>query len=211
MKKDRFIKIFTDYFFRNRILFILTAFCVLAGMIIGSLSAVSIKDQRFDALGEYLNNFLSAYGIQSAKRSEVFAFSLYTNIKILLFMWASGLWVGFIPFGLLQLGIKGYKLGFTAAFLVQLYGGKGILLVLVSLLPQVMILFPALMFYAVFNLKFAIELRRIRLRGKLPDKEVYFKNFLALLFVLIILVLCSLVDSFIVPTVIKPVSLFLRG
>ena len=69
MKKDRFIKIFTDYFFRNRILFILTAFCVLAGMIIGSLSAVSIKDQRFDALGEYLNNFLSAYLIQSAKRS----------------------------------------------------------------------------------------------------------------------------------------------
>lgn len=211
MKKGRIIKTFTDYFFRNRLLFVLTVFCIMSGTVIGSLSAASISGERFDALSGYMNNFLSAYGIQSANRSEIFLFSLYANIKILLFMWVSGLWIGFIPIGLLQLGIKGYKLGFTVAFLIQLYGGKGIMLILVSLLSQVLFLIPALMFFAVFNLKFAVELRRIRLRGNLPDKDVYFKNFLALLFVLIILVLCSLIDAFIVPTVLKPVSLFLKG
>ena len=207
MKRYGFIKTFTDYVTMNRLQFVLAILCLVSGTVIGSLSAASLSDEKFNALGLYINNFTSAYGIQAVSHSEIFRFSIYNNIKLLLFMWASGLCVWLTPFGMFQLGIKGYKTAYTAFFLIQLYRGNGILFSLVVIIPQVLIMLPTLVCYFVLNVNSAVCFRRLRLKGQsfLAQKELCLRNLVCLVSVASIFVVCSLIDAYVVPAVLRPV------
>ncbi len=207
MKKYGFLKTFTDYVTRNRLQFLVAALCLISGTVIGSLSAASLTDEKFNALGSYINNFTSAYGIQSVSHGEVFRFSLYNNIKLLLFMWVSGLWIWLIPFGLFHLGVKGYKLSYTAFILIQLYRGKGILFALVAVIPQILIMLPTLLCYSVININSAISFRKLRQKGQgfYAQKELYLRNLLCIVAVAIVFVTSSLIDAFVVPAVLRPI------
>ncbi len=206
MKNNR-IRTFTDYIIQNRLQFFFTVLCLLLGLVIGSLSEISLSNEKFGSLNTYMDNFVSAYDIQPIRNWSVFGFSVYNNIKVLLFMWISGLWIGFIPVGLFQLGVKGYKLAFTSTFLVQAYGGRGVLLSLITVVPQVLFMFPMLITYMVFNINFSLRLRKLRQRGQffLANKELMIKNLIFLVVAILIILLCSLVDAFVVPAIIKPV------
>ncbi len=210
MKKIHFAKHLTDYISRNRVKFFIAFISLFLGTVIGSLSALTLADESFEGLFAYLDNFVSAYTLQPTNRSIVFWNSLYNNIKILLFMWLSGLWAWLIPFGVAQLGIKGYKLSFTLTLLIQIYGMKGVVFAFTTLLPQFLFMLPILVFYVVFNINFSLELRRYRGRCASPEKDMYIKNLLTLFVVLVVMVLCSLFDGFVIPTVLRPICLFLN-
>lgn len=207
MKKYGVLRIFTDYVTRNRLQFLFAILCLVSGTVIGSLSAASLNDEKFNILSSYINNFTSAYGIQSVSHGEVFSFSLYNKIKLLLFMWISGLWTGLIPFGLFQLGLKGYKLAYTTFFLIQLHRGSGIIFALVAVIPQILIMLPTLICYSVFNINSAISFRRLRQKGQgfYVQKELCLRNLLCLVAVVVVFVISSLIDAFVVPAMLKPV------
>ena len=207
MKRYGFIKTFTDYVARNRLQFMLAILCLVSGTVIGSLSAASLSDEKFNVLGSYINNFTSAYGIQSVSHGEIFGFSIYNNIKLLLFMWVSGLFVWLVPFGLFQLGLKGYKMAYTTFFLVQLYRGNGILFSLVIIIPWMLIMLPTLICYSVLNFNSAVSLRKLRQKGQgfFSQKELCFRNLVSLVTVAVIFVVSSLIDTFVVPAVLRPV------
>ncbi len=207
MRRYGFIKTFTDYATRNRMQFVLAILCLVSGTVIGSLSAASLSDEKFTALGSYINNFTSAYGIQSVSHGEVFRFSLYNNIKLLLFMWVSGLNAWLIPFGMFQLGLKGYKTAYTTFFLIQLYRGNGILFSLVVIIPQILIMLPTLVCYFVLNFNSAVCFRRLRLKGQgfFSQKELCLRNLVCIVAVAVIFVVCSLIDAYVVPAVLRPV------
>ena len=207
MKKSQLKRFLTDYITDNKVQLIVAVLSVFVGTVIGSLSAVFLENAEYNTLGVYIDNFVSAYNLQPVNRSEIFIHSLYNNFKIILFMWLSGIWVGFIPLCCLQLGAKGYKIGFTVTALVRILGTKGILFVGVSLLPQLLIGLPILIAYAVFNTNSALMFNRIRnhAKTKISKKELYIKNFLCLLGTVLIMVFCSFFDSFVIPPVLKPV------
>ncbi len=211
MKKYNFIRNITDYISGNRLQFFFVVVSLLLGTVIGSLSALSLEQESYESLNSYLRNFVSAYNIQSISKTDIFKVSLYNNIKVVLLLWISGLWVGFVPIGVLQVGSKGYKLGFTTVLILQIYRGKGLLLAIVSIIPQVLILVPVIIIYTVFNMNFALSLRKIRLKGQslATHKEMYLRNLLFLVGTLVVLVLCSLIDAFVVPPVLKPICSFL--
>ena len=209
MKTNNFIRTFTDYINHNRLKFFFVFLCLVTGSIIGSLSAISLGDDRYTSLTSYMDNFLSAYNLQPISRGNVFANSIYNNIKLLLFLWLSGIWIGFIPVGLIHLGIKGYKLGFTLTFLFQVYHWKGLLLIIVSLVPQLIFMIPILVFYMVFNMNFSVKIRGLKQKGHrfFDDREMCFKNLIFLLCVMLVMLICSLIDGFVIPSVLRPVSL----
>ncbi len=211
MRKIKLFRNITDYIVNNRMKYIFACICLVFGIVIGSLLAVFMDSEGFTSLGIYMNNFVSAHILQPISRKSVFNFSVYNNFKIILLMWISGFGVFFIPLGLAQLIAKGYKIGFTTVFLTQLYGVKGALFSLISVIPQMLLLIPTLLTYTVFNINFAFELRRIRQHGQtfLSNKDLCLKNLAFLSLTIVILVVCSLIDTFVIPTVLKPVCLFI--
>lgn len=211
MKKNHFMKNVTDYISDNRLQFFFVVVSLVLGTVIGSLSALSLEPKSYENLSLYLRNFVSSYNIQPISKADIFRFSVYNNIKVVLILWLSGLWVWLIPLGLVQMGVKGYKLGFTTVLMLQIYRGKGLLLTFVSIIPQVLVLIPALIIYTVFNMNFALSLRKIRMKGQsvATHKEMYLRNLLFLMGTIAVLILCSLIDAFVVPPVLKPICSFL--
>jgi len=211
MKNTVFYKNITDYIVNNRMKFLLCIVILVLGSVIGSLSAFFLSSGSYDLLGIYVTDYLSANTIQIIDKKSVFSFSIYNNIKYVLFMWVSGFWVGLLPLGLIQQGFIGYKLGFTTMFFVQLYRSKGLLFMLVSVIPQLLILVPAVITYSVFNINFALTLKYIRRRGQFlyERKDLLLKNFVFLIIVSMLIVCSSLVDAFIVPPILRPICSFI--
>ena len=207
MKRNPLIKYSADYLARNRLQYLLVFLCLLLGTVIGSLSAIFLSYEESMGLNSYLYKCISAFTIQNINKFEVFAFSIYNNIKVLLFMWISALWIGLIPLGSLQVAVKGYKLGFTSAFIIAAMKWKGALLALILIIPHVIITFPALTTYAVFNINFAIRFRKLRQNGHtlFMHKDLCIQNLVFVIVMLVLLSCCSLIDAFVTPAIFKSI------
>lgn len=186
---------------------------LFAGLVLGSVSAASMEGEQYTNLSGFMDNFISSYNLQPVNKTRVLMNSIAGNIKTVLFLWVSGMWVGLIPFAIFQMGVKGYKLGFSAAFLVSAYKGRGILFAVMSLMPQILILMPILTVYTVFNIKYAMSVRKMRLRNASDTvrRDMYIRNFLCVLGVVAVVFVCSLFDAFVIPPVLKPVCSYLAS
>ncbi len=169
-----------------------------------------MKTDAYKNLNIYIDNFLSVYNLQPINRLEIFKTSFYSNTKMVLFLWVCGLWVGLIPFAIIQMGIKGYKIGFSIAFFVQAYQGKGIIFIFLSMMPQIFILIPALMIYTVFNIKYSLSIHKLNERKSILSvrKDMYLRNFLCIIGIILVIILCSFIDSFVISAMLKPVCYF---
>ncbi len=208
--KTRLIKTLTEYIKDNKRQYAVVIAALLIGTVLGSFSATMLDSGQFESLSSYTDNFISSYNLQPISKTGVFLSSVIANIKTVFFLWLSGLWVGLIPFTLFQTGVKGYKLGFSTAFLVSAYNGKGLVFAILSMLPQVLIFLPALTVYAVFSIKYSISVKRLRhSTSSQLRKDMYFRNALCTLGILIVMVICSLCDAYVIPPVLKPVCSYL--
>ena len=211
MKKRAVFKEISSYVNQNKLQYFAVVICVVLGMVTGTFVAVSLSEEGFKSLSRYMENFVSAYNLQPVSKVQVFKASVYNNIKSILFLWFFGLWVGFIPFTLLQMGIKGYKLGFSGAFLIQAYKGKGVLFALLTLMPQLAVTLPALVVYSVFTMKYAMALRTVRSSRKNGElrRDMYLRGLLCIAAIAIVALISSLLDAFVVPPLLKPICSFL--
>ena len=212
MRTLRIKKSISDYIIRNKwqILIVFASLC--AGIMIGSFFSARMSSEKSDATAKYLQNFVSAYGLQSVDKGEIFKFSLYNNIKLVIFLWISGLWIGLLPFGIVQVGLKGYKIGFSTTIFVKIFGVKGILLALLSILPQMLFILPVIIFYSVFNINFALLLKKYRYQhtsGNVKTR-LYLRNLIFFVGALIISIISGLVDAYIVPPILKPLCSLLN-
>ena len=212
MKKQIFESI-KGYISDNKRQYAVVIAALVAGMALGCLSALRMSGQQFESLSGYTENFVSSYNLQPVSRSRVFISSAMGNIKTVLFLWVSGLWVGLIPFAIFHIGVKGYKIGFSTAFLVSAYRGRGVLFALMSMLPQMIIFVPALTVFAVFNIRYAASIRRVRIRNgaRSMRREMYLQNAVCVLGILAVVACCSLLDAFIIPPVLKPVCSYMAA
>lgn len=213
MKKLRIKQNLIEHLNKNKWQYLIALMCALLGVIAGSVTSVLVPADEFDALNLYLKNFVSAYSLQSVEKMDVFVFSIYNNIKTVIFMWISGLWIWIMPLSLMFVASKGFKLGFSVTAFIRIFGFKGIVFSAVSSLPQLLILMPALVVYAVFNIRFACSLQNMKGQriSQSTKNEMYFKNFLHLLGVITVSVICSLADAFVMPALLKPICSFLAG
>ncbi len=212
MKNIRIKKRISDYLNRNKWQILIVFAGLFAGIIIGSFFSVQMPQEKSDAITKYVQNFASAYGLQSVNHKEIFRFSLYNNIKVLLFLWISGLWIGLIPIGIMQVGLKGYKIGFSTALFMKIFGIKGILFALVSMLPQILIAVPFAVVYLVFNINFAISLKNINLKrisGSVRN-QLYIKNLVFFIVMIFISILSGFTDAYIIPPILKPICSLLN-
>ena len=207
MKRIYIKKSVVYYLAQNKWQFLVVFLSLFLGTILGSYFSIIMNAESNDAMGEYINNFVSAYNLQSINPAGVFKFSLYNNVKTILLLWVSGLWIGFIPLTFLQVGVKGYKLGFSTALLVKSFGLKGMLFAVTSAIPQLFITIPVLVFYSVFNINFALFQNRSKLHSISSSlkNEIYIKNLLYLVGLIVLSFFVAFLDAYVMPVVLKPI------
>ncbi|MBE7032380.1 MAG: hypothetical protein E7401_05420 [Ruminococcaceae bacterium] len=211
MKRTIIRKNLSNHLKKNKWQYLFVFLSIFSGILAGSLTASMSAADKFEPIDLYVRNFVSAYNLQTVNGAEIFRFSVYNSVKVILFMWVSGLCVWFMPLSLVQLGAKGYKLGISMAAFVRIFGVRGILFAVISALPQLLLFLPAMAAYAVFNIKFSMTLLRMRGQRVASNikNEMYLNNFLHLLGIITVSVMCSLADAFVMPIILKPVCAFL--
>lgn len=194
-------------FQNNFIVYFTLTVIFIFGIILGSIFINRIDAQENIEISNYFNWIFKYIYEDSYKLTDIFKTSAFSNIKIIL---SIGL-LGLISLGILIIPLiicwKGITIGFTVGFLVNEFGLKGFLLSLLGLLPHYLIMIPGLIFLSSVGLIFSLSSRR--LKGNRISKKNLQEYFILIFTCLIILLLSSLVESFLTPYLFKIIKITL--
>ncbi|MDD4169933.1 MAG: stage II sporulation protein M [Desulfotomaculaceae bacterium] len=128
---------------------------------------------------------------------------LYEDVILILFMYLSGLTVIGIPVLLAIIFMRGFALGFTIMYLAREQSTQGIILTLAAILPQNILMVPALLIAGVASLSFALLLARRFNNSKVLvwPKFVVYSGLMVL--VLFCMVGAGLVEVYLAPLLFK--------
>ncbi len=149
---------------RKALLF--TSILLIMGVIFGAILVNVLSQEQRDELLDDLNQFFLHITYFQADSPD-FLRILGEEFKLILVLWVLGLSVIGFPMILALVFAKGMAIGFTVGFLVHQLTWKGILLASVGVLPQNLLLIPALVLAASAGILFSLSLLRMLFR-KVP-------------------------------------------
>lgn len=139
---------------RDTIIIIITIL-LIAGVIAGSIYMNNISVQMGEGIASYLSSFLNNMQ-QNTDSFLIFKNSFKNNIITALIIFASGFFKLGVGVTAAMIIRKGFIVGFTAASFIKFYGIKGIL-VMLSMIPSIIIIIPALLLFASVSLDFSFN------------------------------------------------------
>ena len=195
------------HFQNNFIVYFTLSIIFVFGIILGSIFINRIDTQENIEIANYFNWIFQYIYEDSYKLMDIFKTSVFSNIKIIL----SICLLGFISLGILIIPLiicwKGVTIGFTVGFLVNEFGLKGFLLSLLGLLPHYLIMIPGMLLLSSIGMIFSLSNRKSKI-NRLGNKSL--REYLVLVFIcLIILLLGSLVESYLTPYLFKVIKITL--
>ncbi|MBQ3573596.1 MAG: stage II sporulation protein M [Clostridia bacterium] len=193
-----------SYIKANRIKFFLVILSLFSGIITGAiLSAVSLSENFND---QYLKNFISAYNLQGAIPTEVFKNAIFSNLRLVLCIWISGTFIWLSPLILIECLFKGFGMGYTIAYLSAVGGFKGFLLSALSLSVQNIVFIPAIMIFSVMQINFSKKMHRLKSSSHYKQRKKLIKNNICAFGIMLVIgTICSVLEAYLVPLLIKPI------
>ncbi len=185
---------------RNKLLLkllITTSIFILLGIFY--IAILSKSNQLM--IKENLEIFFSS--LKKLNYTKAFINCLSSNITFTIFIWIFGISIIGIPIILLFLIIKSFILGFSISSFIYFYHWKGIIAALIYMIPLVINLFT-IMTLSYYGILFSKNLNRLLFL----KKEIRFKNIMKkyikiLLFSLILIIISSVIEIYIVPNILK--------
>ena len=148
----------TSLIYGNFPLLVVVVFCFLMGISLGAFTELLLSPEAKESMRSFLDFHLLLSGLTGKSLPDLFLVSAATNLGLLLVILLAGLTIIGFPAALLVLLYKGAALGFSAALLMDTLNARGVLLVLLTLLPPNLILVPALCGAAAASLRFSFDL-----------------------------------------------------
>ena len=191
MRKQNF---FLQHIENNVFKYILSAILFLVGAFVGAAALNRIDVEQCKELVEYFSS--------SDKNVEfvyMFKKSTVSNLKWLgaYFIMSLSMYTSWL--GMLLIGVKGFCAGFTSAFLITNYASKGIVYVLLAIIPQTIITIPFYAFLSATCVNFATAYKKGGRRGEISR----FSIVPALAVMFFIMMVCSLYDVIVAPFMLK--------
>lgn len=165
MNLKRYIK---QHISDNRWQYLLLTLIFLIGFIMGNYKVFNLEAGVKSHLANLLTNYLSQDMPGSLKSQAIFLGAFINQAKMVFIIWLLGLTVIGFPLILAAVFYRGFSLGFTIGFLIHERGGAGVVITILSILPQNLIYIPFLLIWAVVGINFTIYLVKGRNVSTLP-------------------------------------------
>lgn len=167
------------------------------GIILGIIFINNSNEEQVTQITTYINNFINSmknnYQIST---NTLLIDSIINNVSIAILLWFLGSTVIGVPLIYLVIGYKGYCIGFTISAIIATIGtGKGILFITGAMLLQNIIYIPCILTLATSGIKLYKLIMEDRRRENV--KLQILKHTIFSLFILLVLVLSSFVETFI--------------
>ena len=142
----------------NRWQYLVISLVFFIGLGMGTQKVAGLEGGVRDYLGEMIDNYL-----QEGQEAPIYGVSIFlaaaaTQGKTVLAIWFLGLTIIGVPLILAVVFLRGYALGFTIGFLVHQKGGAGIIMSVLSILPQNIVYIPFLIIWSVIAVNFSAYL-----------------------------------------------------
>ena len=191
---------------QNRGQYILITLIFIIGAVIGDYKVLDLEGGVKSHLLGLIDNYLKG-GMQTDLSGQTILLNSFLNqAKSILAIWFLGLTVIGIPliFGLVLL--KGFSLGFTIGFLVQEKAGAGIIISIISILPQNIVYIPFLIIWSVIAINFSMYIVTGRSENRVPLGRALLSYSLLMFLFLLIVLIGAFIEAYLSPWLL---SLFL--
>lgn len=177
------------------LVFIVTIFCFIAGILLISILSKSNKELIINSL----NNFYTSLKENKISSTNLLYKTMTSNLILNIIIWILGISIIGIPIVIFILGFKSLSLGFTISSLIYTYKFNGLLKAILYLIPNIINIF--IVFVLVYySISFSLNLFNYLFRKIEFNKRVIVKRYLKLLIAAILLsILTSVTESFILP------------
>lgn len=181
----------------------------LAGIIAGSFAAKFMTNEQGLDLTDYIVKNLytsNEYDTQDMSGSERLLGYILNDFKTFAITAVFALTILAVPYCLILCAYKGFIIGFTSAFLIKMTSSKGILFILLAVMPQNTIRIILLIFCCVFVIKYALQKKEFSSENK--RKNAY-KLIIIILIAASANISTNLIEAFITPNLMNLFSLYL--
>ncbi|GKX66173.1 stage II sporulation protein M [Inconstantimicrobium mannanitabidum] len=174
------------------------------GFILGLNSVFYMSTNNLEELNSYLSGFMRYIGQQSINYKEIFLNSVISNLILFLIIYVLGKWFFGGPFILVAILFKGYTIGFTFTTFIRVLGTKGLGIALAGVVPQNLFYIPCFIFIGMVALRNSYE--QLKRKFTKENKIKYDNSYInATLMVAIPLVIGIIIESFLMPSILKAI------
>lgn len=177
---------------------------VILGIVAGSLFIVILNSSDKNLVIEYIQSFIDTIKNNNFNYIDTFKNTIIINYLVVIILSVIGLTYFFTPINIFILFYKAFIIGFSLSSFILTYKIKGLLLSIIYIFPHLVINILIFSLLVAFTLKLSIKMINCIIKKKEVNMRLYFNKYLyTLLFVIIIITITSLYESFIVPYLLK--------
>lgn len=173
----------------NRWQYMFITIIFVGGMIVGNYKVPGLEGGVRNHLLDLIDNYLLGSSQAKINGSKLLFYAFLNQAKTFVGIWFLGLTMIGMP---LILGIaffKGLALGFTIGFLIQEKASAGILISILTILPQNLVYIPLLIIWSVIGIKFSVFIAVGRQGSSISLGRAFLSySVLMLLFLLLVLI-----------------------
>lgn len=188
-------------------LFIKLLIGVIIAFLLGTLYITILSKTNKQLINDTINNFFKEINNKNLNYYKVFFNSFMSYTLAGLVIWLLGISIVGIPFIILFLLFKSFVVGFSFSSLIYFYKFKGLVAAFIYTIPLVISLM-ALIILSFFAIRFSKRLIRVLFYRQDTALKNYTKRYLKILLILeIVLIICAVIETFIMPEILKLISL----
>ena len=185
-------------------IYIFLIIVMLIGLILGIIYAVILNKSDHAIVTTSLDSFFTSIKNNDIDYKSALINSLVGNISFVTFIFLLGISIIGMPLIIFSLASSAFIFGFSLSSIIYTYHFNGILKAITYLFPHQLITLLMSLFLGFYALYFGIKLFKYLFRGIDINLRSSMKRYLQVyIIVLLIFVLCSFIEVFLSPALIK--------
>lgn len=190
----------------NKKMIICLIVIVLVGIITGSLLVAVLNESDKNLVTEYINMFFNNIKDNKLNYIDTLKNSIISNMSLIIVIWLLGISIIGVPIITFLYFCKSFILGFSLSSIIMHYKIKGCLIAFLYIFPHQIINIIMLTILMTYALSLSFKLISSFFKKKTIDFKIIMKKYLViLLFSLLISIISSLLEVFLMPKLIKMV------
>ncbi len=153
--RSRFTRALAGHVRQNLRVYGVVLACFITGTLVGAIGVGLLSSSQEVELASYLNILLAGIAETKIDASAMARSAVMNNWMAIFWLWLLGMTVVGAPVVLAIIFLRGFVIGFTVGFLVQKRAFQGFLLSLFTVLPQNLLVLPAMLVSAVAAVTFS--------------------------------------------------------
>lgn len=180
-------------------------FIILLGIVSGTLFLLALNETDKELVVNQITNFMTNINDNNINNFNAFKNGIVENLIFVILIWVLGMSIIGIIFNIFAVYLKGFMVGFTLSSFFLVYKFKGLLAGSIYLIPSGIIYIIISLILGVYSVMLTAYLWKvIFLKDKSNSVSRFLKKYFLILIICIILVLVSsLCEAYVIPSLLK--------